>query len=79
MVVMLTLFIHQGVKIENNPTILTDKIDNKEFKIVISRLEKAFGRNPRRWHQVAANIRGVSEETTTGVHRLYQMQAAGEL
>jgi adenosylhomocysteinase len=74
-----TLFIHQGVKIEKNPKILKDKIDNKEFKIVISRLEKAFGRNSQRWQKVAANIRGVSEETTTGVHRLYQMQAAGEL
>jgi adenosylhomocysteinase len=74
-----TLFIHQGVKIEKNPKILKDKIDNKEFKIVISRLEKAFQCNPRRWQKVAANIRGVSEETTTGVHRLYQMQAAGEL
>jgi adenosylhomocysteinase len=74
-----TLFIHQGVKIEKNPKILKNKIDNKEFKIVISRLEKAFGRNPQRWQKVAAKIRGVSEETTTGVHRLYQMQAAGEL
>ena len=74
-----TLLIHQGVKIENNPKILQEKVDNKEFKIVISRLEKSLKRNPQRWHKVAANIRGVSEETTTGVHRLYQMQAAGEL
>ena len=74
-----TLFIHQGVKIEKNPKILKEKIDNKEFKIVISRLEKLLKRNPQRWQKVAANIRGVSEETTTGVHRLYQMQAAGEL
>ena len=74
-----TLFIHQGVKIEKNPKILKDKIDNKEFKIVISRLEKSLKRNSQRWQKMAANIRGVSEETTTGVHRLYQMQAAGEL
>jgi len=74
-----TLFIHQGVKIERNPEILKDKIDNKEFKIVVSRLEQSFKDNPQRWQKVAAGIRGVSEETTTGVHRLYQMQAAGEL
>ncbi len=74
-----TLLIHQGVKIERNPEILNDKIDNKEFKIVISRLEQSLKNNPQRWQKVAANVRGVSEETTTGVHRLYQMQAAGEL
>jgi adenosylhomocysteinase len=74
-----TLFIHQGVKIEKNPEILKEKIDNKEFKIVISRLEQSVQQNPQRWQKVAANVRGVSEETTTGVHRLYLMQAAGEL
>jgi len=74
-----TLFIHQGVRIEKNPQLLKQKIDNKEFKIIVSRLEKSFKRDPKRWQRVAANIRGVSEETTTGVHRLYQMQAAGEL
>jgi adenosylhomocysteinase len=74
-----TLFIHQGVKIEKNPKMLKEKIDNKEIKIIISRLEKSWKRNPQRWQKIAAEIRGVSEETTTGVHRLYQMQAAGEL
>jgi adenosylhomocysteinase len=74
-----TLLIHHGVKIEKNPKILQEKIDNKEFKIVISRLEKSLRRNPQHWQTVAAKIRGVSEETTTGVHRLYQMQASGEL
>jgi adenosylhomocysteinase len=74
-----TLFIHQGVKIERNPEILKDKMDNKEFKIVVSRLEQSFKNDPQRWQKVAAKVRGVSEETTTGVHRLYQMQAAGEL
>ena len=74
-----TLFIHQGVKMEKDPSLFKQKIDNKEFKIIISRLEEAIKRDPKRWQRVAANIRGVSEETTTGVHRLYQMQAAGEL
>jgi adenosylhomocysteinase len=74
-----TLLIHHGVKIENDPKILKEKIDNKEFKIVISRIENSLKKNSKKWHNFAANIRGVSEETTTGVHRLYQMQAAGEL
>ena len=74
-----TLLIHQGAKIENNPKIMKEKTDNKEFKIVISRIENSLKRNPQKWRKVATNIRGVSEETTTGVHRLYQMQAAGEL
>ncbi|MEQ8253781.1 MAG: adenosylhomocysteinase, partial [Smithellaceae bacterium] len=74
-----TLFIHQGVKIERNPDILKDKIENKEFKIIVSRLEESQKRDAQRWQKVAAGVRGVSEETTTGVHRLYQMQAAGEL
>jgi adenosylhomocysteinase len=42
-------------------------------------LEKSLKHDPKRWQKTAAKIRGVSEETTTGVHRLYQMQAAGEL
>jgi len=74
-----TLFIHHGVKIEINPKLLKEKTDNKEFKIILSRLEKSWRNNPQRWQKIAAKIRGVSEETTTGVHRLYQMQAAGEL
>jgi adenosylhomocysteinase len=74
-----TLFIHQGVRIEKTPQLLKQKSDNKEFKIIISRLEKSLKRDQKRWQRAAANIRGVSEETTTGVHRLYQMQAAGEL
>jgi len=74
-----TFFIHQGVKIEKNPKILKEKVENKELKVVITRLEKSLKRDPQRFQKLAARIRGVSEETTTGVHRLYQMQAAGEL
>jgi adenosylhomocysteinase len=74
-----TLLIHQGVKFEKNPKLLKEKIDNKEFKIIVSRLEKSVKRSKERWQKIASKIKGVSEETTTGVHRLYQMQAAGEL
>ncbi|HNY50702.1 MAG TPA: adenosylhomocysteinase [Smithella sp.] len=74
-----TLFIHQGVKVEKNPKLLKQKIDNKEFKIIMDRLEQSFQRNPKKWQRIASKVKGVSEETTTGVHRLYQMQSAGEL
>ncbi|MDX9815714.1 MAG: adenosylhomocysteinase [Smithellaceae bacterium] len=74
-----TLFIHQGVKMEKNPSLFKQKVSNKEFKIIVSRLQESLKRDPKRWQKVAAKVRGVSEETTTGVHRLYQMHAAGEL
>ena len=74
-----TLFIHQGVKMEKKPSLFKQKVSNKEFKIIVSRLQESFKRDPKRWQKVAAKVRGVSEETTTGVHRLYQMHAAGEL
>lgn len=74
-----TLLIHQGVKVEKDPKLLRQKADNREFAIIMERLAQSFQKNPKRWQKVASGIRGVSEETTTGVHRLYQMQAAGEL
>ena len=74
-----TLLIHHGVKIERNPQLLKQKIDNREFAVIVDRLAQSYKKNPKRWQKVAAAMRGVSEETTTGVHRLYQMQAAGEL
>jgi adenosylhomocysteinase len=74
-----TLFIHQGVKVEKDPSGLDKKYDNKEFRIIIDRLRESVKTDPQRWTRIAANIQGVSEETTTGVHRLYQMRDAGEL
>jgi adenosylhomocysteinase len=74
-----TLMIHQGVKIEKDPSLLDKKYDNKEFKIIIDRLTEGFKADKTRWQNVAKKIIGVSEETTTGVHRLYQMQKEGAL
>jgi len=74
-----TLFIHQGAHIEKDPVLLEKKQDNKEMQIIAERLKHSFDRDGNRWTRVAAGIRGVSEETTTGVHRLYQMDKAGEL
>jgi adenosylhomocysteinase len=74
-----TLMVHEGVRVENDPSILQQPCDNKEFKIVRERLAHRLKTSPRHWHNVASGIRGVSEETTTGVHRLYQMARNGEL
>ncbi|WP_449243061.1 adenosylhomocysteinase, partial [Desulfovibrio sp.] len=74
-----TLLVHQGVKVEKNPALLKKKQDNKEFQIVMDRLAASVKAAPGKWGRIAAKIRGVSEETTTGVHRLYDMQKKGEL
>lgn len=74
-----TLFIHEGVRIEKDPSILDQVCANKELKIIRERLAQSLKTSPRRWQEVAARIRGVSEETTTGVNRLYQMAKTGEL
>ena len=74
-----TLFIHQGVKAEKEPSLLKKNYDNKEFNILMNRIALSYKNNPKRFQQAAAQIRGVSEETTTGVHRLYHMAKSGEL
>ncbi len=74
-----TLLVHQGIKVEKDPSLLEKSYDNKEFQVIMNRLKLSVSRDPNRWQRVAASIRGVSEETTTGVHRLYQMAQAGEL
>ncbi len=74
-----TLFVHQGVKVEKDPSLFDREYDNAEMKIVMERLHESYKRNPGHWTAVAAKIQGVSEETTTGVSRLYQMQKTGEL
>jgi len=74
-----TLFIHQGVKIEKDPTLADKKYENHEMQIIIDRLKASFSENPQRWTKIAKAIKGVSEETTTGVSRLYQMQKEGAL
>jgi adenosylhomocysteinase len=68
-----TLYIHQGVLVENDPSLLEKKYPVKEFQILIDRLKVSYVRDPKMWNRIASKIRGVSEETTTGVHRLYQL------
>lgn len=74
-----TLMVIQGMRAEKNPELFNRTYDNKEFSIIMDRLAAAYAENPAKWTQIASNLRGVSEETTTGVHRLYQLQASGEL
>ncbi len=74
-----TLLIHKGVEAENAPSLLEQKADSKEFQCVLDRLALRRKEDPQHWHKVAARVRGVSEETTTGVHRLYQLEAEGKL
>ena len=74
-----TLLIHKGYEAENDPSILDQPTDNKEFQCILDRLKLRLKENPQHWHKVAAKVKGVSEETTTGVHRLYQLEAAGTL
>ncbi|MGD0276594.1 MAG: adenosylhomocysteinase [Syntrophales bacterium] len=74
-----TFFVHEGVAMERNPDIAGMPCENKELKIIRERIARGLKVDPLRWHKAAKKIRGVSEETTTGVHRLYQMEKKGEL
>jgi adenosylhomocysteinase len=75
-----TLLVHKGAEFEQAgrvPDAAT--AENEEFAIVLRLLARVHAENPRRWQRVAAECRGVSEETTTGVHRLYDMERGGTL
>ncbi|MFL2859998.1 MAG: adenosylhomocysteinase [Pontiellaceae bacterium] len=74
-----TLFVHLGVKAEKNPEILDRKPESVEEGILYAQLKKALKKDPTRFSRIAEGIMGVSEETTTGVHRLYQMEERGDL
>lgn len=74
-----TLLIHRGYQAEENPSILNEKTDNKELMIINNLLKEEQKNDPKKWHKIVKEWKGVSEETTTGVHRLYQMMEKGEL
>ncbi len=74
-----TLLIHKGYQIENNPALLDTQPKNKEEAAIYKTLKNIYAENPTRWHDLVKEWKGVSEETTTGVHRLYQMMEKGEL
>jgi adenosylhomocysteinase len=75
-----TLLVHKGVEYEAAGAAPSpDSADNDEFRIILQLIGRTLDEDPQRWTRVAAGIKGVTEETTTGVHRLYQMQEAGRL
>ncbi|HXB97525.1 MAG TPA: adenosylhomocysteinase [bacterium] len=74
-----TLAVHLGFKAEKDASVLDQPTDNKEFKIILAALKRRLKEDPTFWTRTVAQLKGVSEETTTGVHRLYEMQKKGEL
>ena len=74
-----TLLIHKGYKAENDASTLDYEPSSYEEEVILGTLKSILAEDPEKWHRTVAEWKGVSEETTTGVHRLYQMQEAGEL
>lgn len=73
-----TLIMHEGVKAEKEYEASgklpdPDSTDNAEFKIVLGQIRDGMKADPKKWHRVCEKMRGISEETTTGVKRLYEM------
>lgn len=74
-----SLMVHLGYKAENDPSVLDKKPSGNEEAIILKTLKNILSEEPGKWHRVVSGLRGISEETTTGVHRLYQMLEKGEL
>ncbi|MGE0078615.1 MAG: adenosylhomocysteinase [Bacteroidales bacterium] len=74
-----TLLIHWGYKAENNKEFLNRKAESHEEGVILNLLKETLVREPNKWHNLVKEWKGVSEETTTGVHRLYQMKERNEL
>jgi adenosylhomocysteinase len=74
-----SLLVHLGYKAENDPSILEKKPSSMEEAIIFKTLKGLLTSEPGKWHRAVSELTGISEETTTGVHRLYQMLENGEL
>ncbi len=74
-----TLLIHWGYKAENNKEFLNRKAESHEEGVILNLLKETLAKEPNKWHNLVKEWKGVSEETTTGVHRLYQMKERNEL
>ncbi len=74
-----SLMVHLGYKAEKTPEVLDKTPSNREEGIILSTLKEILAAEPERWHNTVSELKGISEETTTGVHRLYQMMENGEL
>ncbi|GAA3754943.1 adenosylhomocysteinase [Streptomyces tremellae] len=75
-----TLLVHKGVEFEKaGEAPAPETADSEEFREILTLLNRTLGESPQKWTKLASEIRGVTEETTTGVHRLYEMQRDGDL
>jgi adenosylhomocysteinase len=75
-----TLLVHKGAEFEAAGAVpVTAETDSHEYSVILDLLRRSLTEDPRRWTRVAAGVKGVTEETTTGVHRLYEMHKAGTL
>jgi adenosylhomocysteinase len=75
-----TLLVHKGVEFETAGAVPDpESAESEEFKIILETLQRSLAQEPQRWTGVAASIQGVTEETTTGVHRLYQLAETDDL
>jgi len=74
-----SLLVHLGYKAEKNPGILDKKPENREESIILATLRETLVNDPGKWKRAVAELKGISEETTTGVHRLYRLMENGEL
>jgi adenosylhomocysteinase len=75
-----TLLVHKGVEFEKAGVAPDPSTaDNEEYRVVLELLNRTLRESPSKWSEIAASVKGVTEETTTGVHRLYQMLERGEL
>jgi adenosylhomocysteinase len=75
-----TLLVQKGVEFERAGVVPDPaSADSEEFRVVLELLQRSLEQDPRRFHHLAEGVRGVTEETTTGVHRLYQYAERGEL
>ncbi|GAA1745713.1 adenosylhomocysteinase [Luedemannella helvata] len=75
-----TLLVHKGAEFEAAGAAPSpETADSEEYAVILQLLNRSLAEDPQRWTRVAAGIKGVTEETTTGVHRLYEMQQRGSL
>ncbi len=74
-----TLMVHMGYRAEEDASILDRKVEAGDERELLARLKKTLQKDNQKWHRAAKELKGVSEETTTGVHRLYQMMKEGKL
>src|SRR6266542_904580 len=75
-----TLLVHRGAEFERAGAVPSpETADSEEYAVILRLLQRSLAEDPKRWTGIAAGVKGVTEETTTGVHRLYEMRASGTL